>query len=209
MRIVFFGPPGSGKGTQAERVSEHFGLVHISTGMLLREEIRSGSEMGKLIRETVESGRLVSDEIVNLEVFRRLGGIDDFLLDGYPRNASQAESLDAFLDEAGRPLSGAVFLSIPDEEAVRRLTERLVCACADGSVHGEGSEEGDACPHCGESLVRRTDDDLEVVSDRLRHYHELTGRLEDYYRDRLLEVDGTGTREQVFDRIRTALDEWA
>jgi adenylate kinase len=209
MRITFFGPPGSGKGTQAERISEYYGLKHISTGMLLREEIRSGSELGRLIRDIVEAGHLVSDEIVNREVFQRIGEMDGYLLDGYPRNLSQARQLDEFLEEQGKPLSGAVFLQVPDEEVLRRLTERLVCACTDGTGQGGDYLEGDICPRCGKPFVRRSDDSREVISNRLRHYHDLTKHLEEYYTGRLLSVDGVGSIDQVFERIRKALEEWA
>ncbi len=106
MRITFFGPPGSGKGTQADRISSYFDLEHISTGMLFREEIDSGSELGERIREIVESGNLVSDEIANEEVFSRIENTDGFLLDGYPRNLSQAKRLDEFLLNTSKPLSG-------------------------------------------------------------------------------------------------------
>lgn len=208
MRITFFGPPGSGKGTQAERISEYFGLEHISTGMLLRQEIRSGSKLGGRIKEIVESGHLVSDEIVNREVFTRIEGLDDYLLDGYPRNLEQARELDVFLDGIEKPLSGAVFLQVPDEEVLRRLTGRLVCSCADGTRHSGEFSEGDICPECGTPFVRRSDDSSEVVKNRLDHYHGLTRHLEDYYSDRLLAVNGIGTIEQVYKRIREALRIW-
>jgi adenylate kinase len=209
MRITFFGPPGSGKGTQAEKVSDHFGLEHISTGVLLREEISSGSELGTIIREIVESGHLVSDEIVNREVFKRIGEIDDYLLDGYPRNLAQARELDRFLEEDGKRLSGAVFLQVPDGEVLRRLTGRLVCDCADGKAPVGSFSEGETCPECGATFVRRSDDSTEVIKNRLHHYHNLTGHLEEYYTGRLLSIDGVGSIDQVFQRIREALQTWA
>lgn len=210
MRITFFGPPGSGKGTQADRISDYFSLKHISTGMLCREEIKSGSELGKLIREIVESGHLVSDEIMNEEVFKSIKGLEDFLLDGYPRNLSQARSLDEFLEKAGKLLSGAVFIHIPDEEVIRRLTERLVCACSKGSgnVISNHRKEGEICPVCGETFVKRCDDSLEVVKNRLQHYDNLTRHLESYYENRLLVIDGLGTIDQVNERIRKELLAW-
>lgn len=211
MRITFFGPPGSGKGTQADRISAFFGMPHISTGMLCREEIKSGSKLGKCIRDIVESGHLVSDEIMNKEVFNSIENIDSFLLDGYPRNLSQAKYLDEFLKNAGKPLSGAVFIRIPDEEVTRRLTGRLVCSCSN-KYRNSGSDyrkEGDICPVCGESFVKRSDDSLEVVRNRLQHYHNLTRHLESYYENRLLEIDGIGTVDQVNERIRKELMVWA
>jgi adenylate kinase len=208
MRITFFGSPGSGKGTQADMVSRFYGLKHVSTGMMLREEINNGSELGKRIRRIVESGHLVSDEVVNEQVFSIVRKIDDFLLDGYPRNLPQAESLDKYLMKINKPLSGAVFIQVPDEEVLRRLTERLVCACPDGTRHIDGQKEGDLCPACGEPLTRRTDDNNEVIRNRLHHYHNLTRYLEDYYENRLLEVNGMGTVDQVFQRIKEALGKW-
>lgn len=209
MRITIFGPPGSGKGTQAERISDYFGLEHLSTGVLLREEIRSGSELGELIRDIVESGQLVADDIVNREVFKRIEDLEDYLLDGYPRNLPQAEELDRYLEELERPLTGAVFLQVPDEEVVSRLTGRLVCACADGTRHSGSAREGDICPECGAPFVRRNDDSRDVIGNRLRHYHALTSCLEDYYSGRLLAVDGVGTVDEVFRRLREALGSWA
>ena len=208
MRLTFFGPPGSGKGTQAKLVSDHFDLEHISTGILLREEIESGSELGRRIQETVESGHLVGDEIVNGEVFQRVRELDRFLLDGYPRNIAQAQELDSFLNGIGKPLSGSVFIHVPDEEVARRLSGRLVCGCPEGSRETEGYTEGDTCPRCGEPFVRRVDDSSEVIDNRLSHYHNFTRHLEEYYTDRLLVIDGVGTVEEVFRRIRRKLEDW-
>lgn len=208
MRLTFFGPPGSGKGTQAERISDYFGLKHISTGMLCREEIKSGSELGKRIRMIVESGHHVSDEIMNKEVFRSIESIEDYLLDGYPRNLSQARSLDEFLDENGKPLSGAVFIHVPDEEVIRRLTERLVCACINKGISSNLYKEGDTCPRCGEPFVKRKDDNIDVVKNRLHHFHTLTTHLEKYYENRLLVIDGLGSIDQVNERIRKELEKW-
>jgi len=208
MRITFFGPPGSGKGTQADRISDHFGLEHISTGTLLRDEIESGSKLGLRIQEIVESGHLVSDDIVNEEVFTRLRRIDDFLLDGYPRNLEQAKALDLFLTEENKPLSGAVFLQVPDEEVKQRLLGRLVCECPNGKTAVD-AREGQVCPVCGSTFARRNDDSADVIDNRLHHYHAFTRHLEDYYAGRLRIIDGLGSIDEVFARIRNALDEWA
>ncbi len=210
MRITFFGPPGSGKGTQADRISACFGLQHISTGMLCREAINSGSELGKRIRKIVESGHLISDEIINREVFSRIESIDDFLLDGYPRNLSQAIILDDFLENAGKPLSGAIFIRIPDDEVTRRLTERLVCVCSNKyrNTGNDFLKEGDICPLCGEPFLKRSDDSLEIVKKRLQYYYDITAHLENYYKNRLLEIDGLGTVDQVNERIRKELKAW-
>ena len=212
MRITFFGPPGSGKGTQADRISSYFGLQHISTGMLFREEINSGSELGERIREIVESGNLVGDEIANEEVFTRIETIDEFLLDGYPRNLYQAKSLDEFLESTCKPLSGAVFIHISDEEVKDRLTGRLICACSNGSGNADSGnihKEGDICPVCGEAFEKRSDDSSEVVKNRLQQYHSITKNLEDYYKSRILVIDGLGTIDQVNEKIRKELLKWA
>ncbi len=208
MRLTFFGPPGSGKGTQANRISNYFNLEHISTGLYFRDEISRGSELGKRITEIVKSGYLVSDEIVNKVVFNRLESIYEFLLDGYPRNLSQAESLDEFLENTGKPLSGAVLIQVPEEEILRRLTGRLVCACTNKGVSDDSIHEGDICPKCGEPFVKRSDDDIKVISNRLDQYYSLTRHLEKYYRKRLLEIDGFGTVDQVFERIKEKLVKW-
>lgn len=208
MRITFFGPPGSGKGTQADRISDYFGLQHISTGILLRDEIRSGSNLGMRIRDVVESGHLVNDEIINEEVFNRIDNIDGFLLDGYPRNISQAKSLDEFLEKTGQSLSGAVLIHIPDEEVMRRLSERLVCGCKDGGSDSDNYEEGDICPECGEQFVKRIDDSSDVITNRLHHFHSFTTHLKKFYENRLLEIDGLGSIDQVFERIRFELEKW-
>ncbi len=210
MRITFFGPPGSGKGTQADRIATYFGLQHISTGILLRDEINSGSELGKRIRHIVESGHLVSDKIVNEEVFTRIETINDFLLDGYPRNLSQAKCLDKYLEEAGKDLTGAVFIHITDEEVIRRLTGRLICSCPDGSSDTENGcyLEGDVCPICRKPFVKRSDDSSKVVENRLKLYHNLTKHLESYYENRLFVINGLGSIDQVNERIRKELKAW-
>ncbi len=208
MKITIFGPPGSGKGTQARKLCQHYGMVHISTGMLLREAVESDSELGRLVRQVIENGDLVSDEIVNQEVFRRISGLDSFLLDGYPRNVSQAEKLDEFLESRGTCLSGALLIDVPDEEVIARLAGRLECSC--GRPADKGTAEGDLCPVCGTPYTRRSDDDVEVIRKRLENYHEQTEGLIGYYaRDgRLARVDGVGTVECVYERILEALREW-
>lgn len=209
MRIVFFGPPGSGKGTQAYRISARFGLVHISTGLMFREEISSGSKLGDRIRILVDAGHLVDDETVNRELFRRLEEVPRFLLDGYPRTKSQAESLDRFLDSKNLSLTGAVFLQVPDDEVMNRLSGRLVCPKCGFTGTFTMFENGDPCTRCRTPLVERDDDRSEVIAMRLKHYHELTRPLELFYEGRLMEVNGVGTVDQITERILEALKVWA
>lgn len=209
MRITFFGPPGSGKGTQAHRISVRYDLKHLSTGLMFREEISSCSELGRRIKGIVEAGHLVDDETVNLEVFSKIEGVGHFLLDGYPRNRDQAESLDAFLRHRELPLTAAVFIDVPDEEVQRRLSGRLTCPRCGFVGTRPMFEENDSCSRCGTPLEERDDDRTEVIARRLRHYHNLTSPLESYYTGRLLAVDGTGTVDQVTHRLEEVLDPWA
>jgi adenylate kinase len=208
MRLVFFGPPGSGKGTQAELASEGFGMVHLSTGALFREEIQRKTELGMRVRGIMESGSLIRDDIVNEQVFSRIDDLEDFLLDGYPRNVKQAADLDGFLDEAGRPLTGALLIEVPDEEVMARLAGRMTCTVC-GGISGSGTVPSDGeCDECGGRLEVRDDDRPEVVRERLRRYREETGPLRDYYGGRMQSVDGVGTVDEVAGRISRALSSW-
>jgi adenylate kinase len=209
MRLTFFGPPGSGKGTQALRVSERFGLSHISTGMMFRDEINEGSELGRRVRETVEAGHLVDDATVNAELFGKLMGMRRFLLDGYPRSGSQAESLDRFLEGEALKLTGAVFIRVPDPEVIRRLSGRLVCPTCGFTATDIMFSRMDPCTRCSTPLLERDDDRSEVIAWRLRHYHDLTGPLQDFYRNRIAVIDGMGSVDEVTERILEALAAWA
>lgn len=201
MRLVLFGPPGSGKGTQAGRICSRFGLTHLSTGNILREEMSAGTELGLRVGGIVRSGALVSDEIVNELVFSRLDAAGGFLLDGYPRNLTQARRLDEHLG-SGRRLNCALLLEVPDAEVVRRLSSRASCsACGfTGSV-----SHGGVCPSCGGPLSARPDDGEDVVRRRLAEYHSSTAPLAAFYGDRLRRIDGTGTEQEVWMRMENLL----
>jgi adenylate kinase len=204
VRLVLFGPPGSGKGTQAGRICARFGLTHLSTGNILREEIGRCTPLGLKVEGIVKSGALVDDSTVNAVVFGRLGEVDGFLLDGYPRNTSQAVSLDGFLG-SGRPLTCAVMLRVEDSEVVDRLAGRASCgSCGFTGRAGSGS----ACPSCGGALSRRPDDDPGVICRRLEEYRRSTAPLEAYYGSRMCAVDGTGTVDEVWSRIEEVLTGW-
>ncbi|MBD3368913.1 adenylate kinase [Candidatus Fermentibacteria bacterium] len=201
MKLVLLGPPGSGKGTQADRMSSTMDLMHLSTGDIFRSESRRKSDLGRAITEALESGALVKDELVNAEVFARIEGIDRFLLDGYPRTVTQAISLDEFLKVRDRELSGVLLLAVPDEEVVRRISSRVVCpSCGFVATRSEG-EVGDSCPVCDQELVRRKDDRPEAVRNRLREYHERTDPVVEYYDGRLHRVDGVGSVDAVAERV--------
>ena len=155
----------------------------------------------------MESGALISDDIVNEQVFSKLMEVPDFLLDGYPRNTGQADELDGYLQELGRPLSGAVLLDVPDSEVIARLSGRLTCTGC-GLVTAMDPEGGTTCPSCGDELEVRRDDSPGVVRERLEHYRAQTSPLIEFYSGRLLRVDGVGSVEQVATRIRESLSEW-
>ncbi len=208
MKITFFGPPGSGKGTQAYRVSTRYDLEHLSSGLMFREEISSGSELGQKIKAIVESGHLVDDDIVNIEVFSKIGGVERFLLDGYPRNISQARSLDRYLESHGSFLTGAVFLDVPDEVVQQRLSGRLTCPKCGFVGRQPMFKVNDPCTRCDTPLEERDDDRSGVIVRRLRHYFNLTRHLEDYYSGRLHVIDGVGSVDEVTDRLVKALSTW-
>lgn len=205
MRLIFLGPPGSGKGTQADRVCRDMGLTHLSTGDMLREEVRKDTELGREVRSIMEAGDLVGDEIVNRLVFNRIEELDRFLLDGYPRNLEQARDLDAFAEKVGRPITGVVLLDVPDEEVVGRISGRVTCPQCGyvGSV--EDNPPGQPCPECGTTLVQREDDRPEAVRKRLENYHALTSPLVRHYSDHLVRVNGVGSVDDVTRRIERAL----
>lgn len=203
MRISLLGPPGAGKGTQAARAAARFGLAHLSTGAIFREEIGRGTSLGREIEGTVKAGLLVADDVVDRVVFRRIAGPGGFVLDGYPRNLSQARSLDAFL-EGSVPLDGAVFLDVSEGEVLRRLGDRYTCPSC-GPVRAPGG----ACPSCGKALERRSDDSPEVIRRRFQEYHRVTGPLLSYYGQRLARIDGDAEVDEVWSRLEQAVQGWA
>lgn len=204
MIVTFFGSPGSGKGTQAELTAKTLGLAHVSTGKHFRREIQQGTPLGLEIREVMEAGQLVSDEIVNELVFSIIGKLPGALLDGYPRNPVQAESLDEYLENAGRRVDVAVFLDVPKAEAVARLAGRRHCSKC--GAHAPFAAE--RCGGCGAGLMRRNDDDPAVIRRRFTEYHLKTKPLEIYYSDKLVKVNGIGSVEQVHERVMKAMKPW-
>ena len=208
MRIVLLGPQGAGKGTQAQRISRETGAKHISTGDLVRAEIRSGSELGKTIKEYNDRGDLVPDEIIVQMMRPYLDEEDSWILDGFPRNGSQAEALDEMLKEIDAELEAAVALEAPDDLLVERLSGRRTSESTGNIYHAEydpppeGSEE-DPGP-----FVQREDDKEEAIRHRLKIYHEQTEPLKDYYADKgiLVQVDATQPITEVTAEIREAVE---
>jgi len=208
-RIVFLGPPGAGKGTQASLLSEKYGIRKISTGDILREAVRRGTELGKKAKKYMDAGDLVPDDIIIGLIEEQIEGIDSFILDGFPRTMKQAEALDRLLSERDKPLSHVIFVNVPDEEIVKRLTARRVCPNC-GAVYNmiyNPPKRDEICDVCGTPLVQRSDDREDVIRNRLKVYRESTAPLIDYYRGKgiFYEVDGVGKVEEVLKRIEGVL----
>lgn len=213
MRLVIFGPQGAGKGTQAARIAEKYGILAVSTGDIFRAAVSEGSELGRRVLEYVNAGRLVPDELT-IEVVRerlsRPDARDGFLLDGFPRNVVQAEALDGMLAERGQALDAALVIEVPEEVSLRRITGRRACSRCGTNYSLDAPPRHDwVCDRCGGRVEARTDDlDEAVIRERLRAYHEQTEPLKAYYAARglLRSVDGaSGTPDQVFDRIVAVL----
>lgn len=210
MKLVLIGCPGAGKGTQAKKLSKHFDIAHISTGDLLREQIKQGTELGKKVSEIINAGGLVSDDIVSAMLAERIKADDcknGFILDGYPRNVSQAEGLEAITGKLDR----VVCFQVEDSIIIDRMVGRRGCPKCGQMYHikyNPPKQEG-VCDACGEALVQRKDDNEETVVNRLKVYHETTAPVIQYYKDKgiLLEVNGVGDIDEIFNTVASALEE--
>ena len=210
MRIVLMGPPGAGKGTQAKRLAETFGMAHLSSGDLFRAERASGSELGAELARYMDAGELVPDETVVRLMAKAITESDapgGLLLDGFPRTVPQAEALDRQLAEARKPLDAVVDIAAPDEVIVERITGRRM-APGSGRIyhvkHLPPKVEG-ICDDSGEPLIQRKDDTEEVVRERLAAYHRQTAPVMAYYRGRgdcdIIEVDGDQGPDEVTESL--------
>jgi adenylate kinase len=203
-QILLLGPPGAGKGTQSTRLAEEYDVDHVTTGDALRANRDVETDHGTP-REYMEAGELVPDPVVNEIVVEALADADGFVLDGYPRNLDQAEFLADMVD-----LDTVAFLSVPEDELVRRLTGRRICPECDATYHVEFAPPAEAgsCDDCGAELTQRDDDTEDTVRERLRVYEENTAPVVDHYRETgtLAEVDGDGTPDEVFAALRETVE---
>jgi adenylate kinase len=212
LNLILLGPPGSGKGTQGERLQEDFRLPYYATGDILRAAVREGTELGKEAKEYMDRGDLVPDEVIVGVIAERVASheaADGFILDGFPRTIPQAEALEAKMGELGRALTAAVLFEVSDEEVIRRLGGRRTCVKNGHVFHVEfdpPKNEG-VCDVCGARLEVRDDDKPEVIRHRLEQYQEKTEPLIAYYEGRgvLKRVDGSLPPEEVSDRIRALI----
>ena len=212
MKIIMLGAPGAGKGTQAKKIAEKYGIPHISTGDIFRANIKNGTELGKKAKTYMDQGLLVPDELVVDLVVDRVNQDDckeGYVLDGFPRTIPQAEALTKALSELGQKVDYAIDVDVPDENIVNRMSGRRACVKCGSTYHlkyAPTKQEG-VCDSCGSELILRDDDKPETVQKRLDVYHEQTQPLIEYYTNEgiLKKVDGTIDINDVFKAIENIL----
>lgn len=214
MRLILVGPPGAGKGTQAARLAERHGVVHVATGDLLRFSVQWKTDIGREAKQYMDAGMLVPDDLV-LELLRRRLSQSDaqrgYVLDGFPRNPAQADALDKMMVEAGQHIDAVVAVEVPDETIVQRLSARWTCPTCQRTFQVKVSPPagGHRCPDDGDALFQREDDRPEVIRARLGVFREQTEPLVAHYEEQGLlgRVSGVGTLDEVAGRILAAVQE--
>ena len=214
MHIVFLGAPGAGKGTQAATAAQKLNLVHLSSGDLFRQALAKETELGKKAKSYMEKGLLVPDEITTQMVLERMSAQDcenGVILDGYPRNLEQAEALDKALARQSKAIDNALYIKVPEEELVKRLSGRWICRNCQAvyNIINSAPKVWGKCDKCGGELYQRPDDTAETVKKRLEVYFAETAPLIDYYTrgSKLIEIDGEGSVDEVTGRIMAILQE--
>ncbi len=212
MRVIFLGPPGVGKGTQADSIATRFGIAKVSTGDLLRKGVANGTALGKEAKQYMDSGELVPDKVVIGLIEEKLAAPESragFLLDGFPRTVMQANTLSDMLEKKNQSLDKVVYFVLPKDEIVRRLSGRRSCPKCQAVFHIESipPKKSDQCDNCSTTLVQRNDDRPETIQSRLSVYEEQTAPLIEYYRgkNKLCELDGSGSVTDVQERLFAAL----
>ena len=208
MRLVLLGAPGAGKGTQAKKIVQRFKISHISTGNILRNEIKNDTGLGRKAGNFVKEGKLVPDELI-IEIIKK--ELEEkqpdkgFLMDGFPRNLKQAKMFEDMLDLLGTKLDSVINIDVSKDEIIKRLTSRRICQSCNNicSIKNLKNMESAKCPECGGDLFKRKDDEIEVITERLNVYEKETKPLIDYYKEHnlLVNIDGTGIENQVTERV--------
>lgn len=212
MKLIFIGPPGSGKGTQAKRLAQRYGIPHISTGDILREAVADGTALGQQAAPIMAAGALVPDDLMIGIIRERLAKPDaqkGFILDGYPRTVVQAEKLDVLVSGNGKDPVRVLQLLVPDEAIVNRIAQRRSCSQCGAIYHLENNPPANdnLCDRCGTEVIARADDTEAAVRKRLEAFHRQTLPVAAFYKSKsvLREVDGIGAVDEVFERIQKSL----